>query len=118
MAGGISVHVMDVVQGVPAQGMKVKIVRLGDVPEVIATGAINGKGGMDHPVATGEGVVRGLYEAVFYVGDFYRDRGDAIPDIPFLDVAPFRFGISDVTQHYHLPMKVSPWGFSIFRGGA
>lgn len=117
-AGGISVHVMDVVRGVPAQGLKVEIRRLGDAPEVIATGTINGKGGMEHPVSAGAGVVQGLYEAVFYVGDFYRDRGDPIPDIPFLDIAPFRFGISDVAQHYHLPMKVSPWGFSIFRGGA
>ena len=117
MAGGISVHVIDVVQGCPAQGMKVELTLLGKTPQLIATGNLTKKGTLDHPITSGAGVVKGIYQAVFYVGDFYRQRGDALPELPFIDIAPFRFGLNAIEQHYHLPMKVSPWGFSIFRGG-
>ena len=118
MAGGISIHVMDVVQGRPAQGMKVEVFTVGETPQRIAVGELSAKGTLEHPVTQGRDVVKGVYEAVFYIGAFYRQRGDPLPGLPFLDVVPFRFGISDVAQHYHLPMKVSPWGFSLFRGGA
>ncbi len=111
-------HVMDVVKGCPAQGMRVEILALGDMPKQIALGQITAQGTLDHPVVQGAGIIAGIYETVFYVGDFYRQRGEAIPEPPFLDVVPFRFSISDADQHYHLPMKVSPWGFSLFRGGA
>ena len=118
MVGGISIHVMDVVQGCPAQGMKVEVFTVGETPQRIAAGELSDKGTLEHPVAQGQDVVEGVYEAMFYIGAFYRQRGDPLPELPFLDVVPFRFGISDVAQHYHLPMKVSPWGFSLFRGGA
>ena len=118
MAGGISIHIMDVVRGCPAKGMKVEIFSLGDTAFKIAEGELSPQGTLEHPVTQGEQVVAGVYEAVFYVGAFYRQRGDTLAIPPFLDVVPFRFGISDAAQHYHLPMKVSPWGFSLFRGGA
>jgi 5-hydroxyisourate hydrolase len=119
MAGGISIHVMDVVRGCPAEGMRVEILALGASPQKIAAGQLTAQGTLnDHPVTQGEGVIVGIYEVVFHVGDFYRQRRDILPELPFLDIVPFRFGISDVAQHYHLPMKVSPWGFSLFRGGS
>jgi 5-hydroxyisourate hydrolase len=116
MAGGISVHVVDVTRGVPAQGMKVEIFEMG-TPEPIATGILSSQGILDHPIVQGEKVASTTYEVVFYVGDFYRQMGYPLPDRPFLDVVPFRFGIGAIEQHYHLPLKVSPWGFSLFRGG-
>lgn len=116
MAGGISVHVVDVTRGLPAQGMKVEIFQLG-VPEPIATGTLSGQGTLDHPIAQGDKIEPGIYEAIFYVGEFYRQLDYSLPDRPFLDVVPFRFGIDAIEQHYHLPLKVSPWGFSLFRGG-
>jgi 5-hydroxyisourate hydrolase len=60
----------------------------------------------------------GLYEAVFHIGPFYRERGEKLPMPAFVEEATFRFGIADPAQHYHLPLKVTPWGYSLFRGGA
>lgn len=117
MSGGISIHVMDVVKGCPAQGMRVEIFALEELSQKIAAGNLSDQGTLEHPINQGENVAQGVYEAVFYIGAFYRQRGDILPLLSFLDVVPFRFSISDVTQHYHLPMKVSPWGFSLFRGG-
>ena len=58
------------------------------------------------------------YEARFHVGAWYRAQGVALPAVPFLDVVSYRFGIGDPAQHYHLPFKCTPWGYSCFRGGA
>jgi 5-hydroxyisourate hydrolase len=60
----------------------------------------------------------GMYDAVFHVGQWYREQRVALPAVPFLDVVTYRFGISDGAQHYHLPFKCTPWGYSCFRGGA
>ena len=60
----------------------------------------------------------GEYEAVFHVAEWYRKEKVALPAVPFLDVVTYRFGISDPAQHYHLPFKCTPWGYSCFRGGA
>ena len=60
----------------------------------------------------------GTYEAIFHIGEWFRARGVPIPMPAFLEVVPFRFGVSDLAQHYHLPLKMTPWGFSLFRGGA
>lgn len=116
MSGGISIHVVDVTRGLPAAGMQVEIFRLGE-PEPIAAGTLSSQGTLDHPITQAEKVEPGIYAAIFQVGAFYRQLGYPLPDPPFLDVVPFQFGISDVQQHYHLPLKVSPWGFSLFRGG-
>lgn len=117
MAGGISVHVVDVTRGMPAAGMRVEIFSMAKPEQPIASGILSDQGFLDHPIVNGKGCDRGIYEVVFYIGDFYRQLAYPIPDIPFLDVMPFRFGIDDVEQHYHLPLKVSPWGFSLYRGG-
>ena len=58
------------------------------------------------------------YEAVFHVAQWYREQRVALPQVPFLNVVTYRFGISDPEQHYHLPFKCTPWGYSCFRGGA
>ena len=60
----------------------------------------------------------GLYEAVFHIGDWYRAQGVPVPTPAFLETVPFHFGVADLAQHYHLPLKMTPWGFSLFRGGA
>ncbi len=117
MAGGISVHVVDVTCGLPAIGMKVEIFRMATPEHSIASGMLSGNGSLDHPIIGGKECDRGVYEVLFYIGDFYRHLGSPLSDTPFLDVAPFRFGISDAEQHYHLPLKVSPRGFSLFWGG-
>ena len=111
---GISIHVVDVSRGVVAAGMRVELSRDG---KLIAGGMVSPKGLLEEK-ALGETFAPGAYEARFHVGAWYRDQGVALPSVPFLDVVSYRFGISDPAQHYHLPFKCTPWGYSCFRGGA
>ena len=105
---------VDVSRGVVAEGMRVEL-RRGST--LVASGLISAKGLLERPELD-EVMVPGVYEAVFHVGEFYRRQGIALPQIPFLDIAHYRFGLSEPQQHYHLPFKCTPWGYSCFRGGA
>ncbi len=113
---GVSIHVVDVSRGSVAAGMKVELRALSR-PKPIASGVLSGKGLLEDP-ALDVTLAPGEYEAVFHIADFYRNTGVALPAVPFLDVVTYRFGVADPSQHYHLPFKVTPWGFSCFRGGA
>lgn len=116
--GGISVHAVDVAAGRPAEGLAVRLFRIeGGARRLVAEGRCGPTGVLDHPVAKGADAVAGLYEAEFAIGDFYRALGAPIPAPSFIDVAVYRFGIADASQHYHLPLKFTAWGFSLFRGG-
>ena len=116
-AGGISIHVFDVSRGVAATGLRVEL--RGPDREALVDGRINATGVLDHPTMRGEGLTAtGTYEAVFHIGDWYRAQGIAVPKPAFLEIVPYCFGIADLAQHYHLPLKMTPWGFSLFRGGA
>ena len=115
MAGGISLHAVDVARGAPAQGMQVELWATDPVRRLVAEGRIGANGQLDHPSVQGEGVGAGGYEALFHVGDYLRALGG--PDAsPFLEVLPFRFQVRDVTQHVHLPLKFTAWGCAVFRG--
>jgi 5-hydroxyisourate hydrolase len=114
----MSIHVVDVSRGVVAAGMRVEVFAV-DAAErrLVVQGAISPKGTLDE-AALDAVLAVGSYEAVFHVGDFYRGANVALPSVPFLDVVTYRFGIADPRQHYHLPFKCTPWGYSCFRGGA
>lgn len=116
---GMSIHVVDVSRGVVAEGMAVEVVFVAGNGQrrVLAAGMISAKGTLDHP-ALAAALEAGRYQAVFHIGAFYRAASVAIPDVPFLDVVTYDFGIADPRQHYHLPFKCTPWGYSCFRGGA
>lgn len=116
--GGISIHAVDVARGIPASGLGVTLIRLSPDTAEIAQGTCGAGGHFDHPVATGAGVTRGTYEVRFDVAAFYATSDLILPDPAFMNVAVFRFGIDRVTEHFHLPFKFTPWGFSLFRGGA
>ncbi len=117
-AGGVSVHAVDVSEGRPAAGLAVRLWRLDGAARVLLAEGVCGAGGaLDHPVAQGEGVVAGIYEAEFEIAAWYRANGRALPDPAFLEVAVFRFGLAAAREHFHLPLKFTPWGFSLFRGG-
>jgi 5-hydroxyisourate hydrolase len=117
MAGGISIHVYDVSRGVPAGGLRVEL--NGPHGKSLATGAVGPGGAFDHPTVRGESLLAtGTYEALFHIGTWYRAQGVALPSPAFLETVSYRFGIADLAQHYHLPLKMTPWGFSLFRGGA
>jgi 5-hydroxyisourate hydrolase len=115
---GISIHVVDISRGLLADGMEVALYALdGDVPKPIAQGIIGRAGLLEHP-ALAETFSPGRYRAVFQIGKYYREARVELPPVPFLDAVVFDFGVDDPQQHYHLPMKVTPWGHSCFRGGA
>lgn len=108
---GLSIHVVDVSRGVVAAGMKIDVSFKG---KSLLKGETSAKGLIEE----GRTLESGTYEAVFHVAEWYRRQKVALPEVPFLDVVTFRFGISDPQQHYHLPFKCTPWGYSCFRGGA
>nr|WP_249794698.1 hydroxyisourate hydrolase [Bradyrhizobium sp. Oc8] len=110
VAGGISIHAVDVASGRPAQGLRIEIWRINPDPLRIADGRLGANGVLDHPIAQGAGVVVGEYEVLFHLGAFFGD-GDG-----FLTVTPFRFRIHNVDEHFHLPLKFTRWGYSLFRG--
>ena len=115
---GMSIHVVDVSRGIVARGMGVEVFVLGAGDRsLVALGVISAKGTLDD-AALDATFAAGPYEAVFRVGDYYRDAKVELPSVPFLDVVTYRFGIADPRQHYHLPFKCTPWGYSCFRGGA
>jgi 5-hydroxyisourate hydrolase len=113
--GRITTHVLDTAAGKPAAGLKVVLTRLGATPEAIATGVTNGDGRLDRPLLDGAAFATGTYEIVFHVGDYFRGAGVALPSPPFLDVVPLRFGVAE-DAHYHVPLLVSPFAYSTYRG--
>lgn len=116
MPGGISLHVVDTVTGRPAAGMRVEIWAIGRTPRRLAAGRLGANGTLAHPVAEGADVRRGVHEARFFVGPWYKAQGTKTDDPPFLGMVPFRFAVADAAHHYHLPLKLSPWGYALHRG--
>lgn len=116
--GGVSIHVVDVSRGVVAGGMTVEVFATTPARALLCAGMVGPKGLFDDPVLMSAVMQPGYYEAAFHVAEFYRAAGISMLERPFLDVVTYRFAIGDARQHYHLPMKLTPWGYSCFRGGA
>jgi 5-hydroxyisourate hydrolase len=116
---GISIHVVDVSRGVLCDGMEVALYALdpSGAQKLIAQGRISRSGLLENP-ALHAPFAEGRYRAEFQIGKYYADAQVEMPLVPFLDVVTYDFGIDDPQQHYHLPMKCTPWGYSCFRGGA
>ena len=116
---GVSIHVVDVSRGLVAAGMEVELHAIDACGKLklVAKGRVRANGLLDEPEIS-KTFAPGGYVAVFQVADFYRAQGIALPAVPFLDTVRFHFGIADPAQHYHLPFKCTPWGYSCFRGGA
>jgi len=115
--GRLTTHVLDLAAGVPGQGIAVELARLtGPDRQVVARAVTNADGRCDKPVLEGEGFAPGVYELAFAVGDYYAGAGVAGPEPRFLDVVVIRFGIASAEQHYHVPLLVSPFGYSTYRG--
>ncbi len=116
MSGGLTTHVLDTASGRPAAGMNLELFVLeGEGRRSIKALATNGEGRTDGPLLSSEELTAGLYEIVFDVaGYFAGEKG--LPDPPFLGRVPIRFGVADPESHYHVPLLVSPWSYSTYRG--
>jgi hydroxyisourate hydrolase len=115
---GVTTHVLDVTRGQPADGVRVELYELagGGERKLIADVATNADGRTDKPLMSADQTRAGRFELVFHAGDYFRRRGIGIADPPFLDVIPIRFGLADPQAHYHVPLIVSPWSYSTYRG--
>ena len=113
----LSTHILDTHSGMPAEGVKIELFSLAHGAEQLIKSAItNADGRTDAPLLSGEDYKPGVYELRFHMGDYFRARGVALPDPPFVDVAPIRFGMADADGHYHVPLLASPWAYSTYRG--
>jgi 5-hydroxyisourate hydrolase len=113
--GRITTHVLDTAAGRPAAGLKVVLTRLDGRMSVMVETATNADGRCDKPLLDGLDFAPGTYEIMFHVGDYFRRSGVSLPDPPFLDLVPIRFGVTG-DAHYHVPLLVSPYAYSTYRG--
>ena len=114
--GFLTTHVLDTAEGRPAAGVPIKLYRVsGNSHRKIADATTNADGRTDVPILAGKNFKAGSYELIFSAGAYHRVNGLGA-DIPFLEDVPIRFGISDATQHYHVPLLLSPFGYSTYRG--
>jgi 5-hydroxyisourate hydrolase len=117
MTAKLSTHVLDTAHGCPAKGMQIELWSLaGTQPKLLKREKTNPDGRTDQPLLSSEELKAGLYELVFYVGDYFAEKTDSRPKVPFLDKVPVRFGIADAGGSYHVPLLVSPWSYSTYRG--
>lgn len=115
--GRLSTHVLDTAKGKPAAGVVISLYRLqGEGRELLLSTKTNDDGRTDQPLLLGEALVAGSYELVFHAGDYLRASGQASGDMLFLDQIPIRFGVPDASQHYHVPLLISPFAYSTYRG--
>ena len=110
--GKLTTHVLDTGLGQPAAGLRIELYRDGDRLRDVVT---NTDGRVDAPLLEGEDFQAGRYELVFHAGDYLDGTGQDLPNPKFLDVIPLRFGIAEDT-HYHVPLLLSGFGYSTYRG--
>jgi 5-hydroxyisourate hydrolase len=115
--GRLSTHVLDTAKGKPAAGVKIMLYRLsGQSHRKIKELVTNSDGRSDGPLLEGKDLTAGTYELVFCAGDYLRASGQAGEGVLFLDEIPIRFGVPDAGADYHVPLLISPFGYSTYRG--
>jgi 5-hydroxyisourate hydrolase len=113
----LSTHVLDTAHGIPAQAVFVELHAVeGSERHHIRTAVTNADGRTDEPLLSAGRIEPGQYELTFHTGVYFRRRGEALTDPPFLDLVVIRFGIADPTANYHVPLLVSPYGYTTYRG--
>jgi len=113
----LTTHVLDTAAGIPAAGVAFRLQQvLAGSRRLLVAGVTNSDGRGDAPLLDHETMAVGSYELEFEVAAYFRQRGASQSDPPFLDVVTLRFGIADPTANYHVPLLVSPWSYSTYRG--
>jgi len=115
--GQLTTHVLDIAQGKPGAGMAVTLLRrAGEGHELIKAVTTNGDGRADMALLEGDALRPGRYRLVFAAGAYFRRLGVALSDPPFVDEVVIDFGVADGKATYHVPLLVSPWSYSTYRG--
>ncbi len=114
--GFLTTHVLDTARGVPAQGVRIELFRLEGGRLRLAEALTNADGRTDAPILAQADFAVGQYELLFHAGDYLRATGQAGAAPLFLDEVPIRFGMNDAAAHYHVPLLLSPYGYSTYRG--
>lgn len=114
--GRLTTHILDTANGRPAEGVRIELCRLDGETRVHLKDAVtNHDGRVDAPLLDGPAFTPGIYELSFHIGGYFA-AGEAHDPLRFLDVIPLRFGVRDAQAHYHVPLLVTPWSFSTYRG--
>jgi 5-hydroxyisourate hydrolase len=111
--GKLTTHVLDTAKGAPASGLRIDLFADDKLLRSVMT---NADGRVDGPMLQGDELKVGQYELHFHAGDYLRNSVNDLKEPLFLDIIPIRFGIADVNQHYHVPLLLSPFGYSTYRG--
>jgi 5-hydroxyisourate hydrolase len=119
MSGKLTTHVLDTAQGCPAAGVSIALWSIASPSgekTLLKTVWTNADGRTDSPLLADGALQPGVYELVFSVGAYFAQHLRDLPNPPFLDDIPLRFGIADSEAHYHVPLLASPWSYSTYRG--
>jgi 5-hydroxyisourate hydrolase len=116
--GKLTTHVLDVSNGIPAAGVRIELHSYASGrPERIVEVATGADGRCAAPLLDAAAFQKGGYSLTFHVADYFRSRGTLLPDPAFIEEAVIKFGIATPEQHYHVPLLISPWSYSVYRGG-
>lgn len=113
--GRLSTHILDTAHGRPAQGVGIRLFVVDEARELLASAVSNADGRTDYPLLEDEAMRTGSYELEFDIGAYFAARGSAVDEPPFLDTVVIRFSVRG-DQNYHVPLLVSPWSYSTYRG--
>jgi 5-hydroxyisourate hydrolase len=113
--GRLTTHVLDIANGRPGAAIRIELYRPGR-SEVIASAVTNADGRCENPLLENQDFVAGEYELVFHAGEYFNSLGQEDGEHRFLDLVVIRFGINEKDQHYHVPLLLSPFGYSTYRG--
>jgi 5-hydroxyisourate hydrolase len=114
--GKLTTHVLDTATGRPAADVAIELRRGGTLHDLLATARTNADGRCDKPLLEGAAFAAGEYELAFGIADYFRRGGAALADPPFLGTVVIRFAVASSGENYHVPLLVSPWSYSTYRG--
>jgi 5-hydroxyisourate hydrolase len=113
--GRLTTHILDTMHGGPAAGVDVRVYAIGDARTLVASATTNEDGRAPQPLLDGAAFVTGTYEIEFDMGEYFRRCGAELPEPAFLDTVIIRFAVN-ADEDYHVPLLVSPWAYSTYRG--
>ena len=114
--GALTTHVLDISAGKPGAGVRIDLYRAGTARQHVLTTSTNADGRCEQPLLQGDALEPGEYDLVFHAGEYFSRQGVTLSNPPFLGQVVIRFGVADAAQNYHVPLLLSPFGYSTYRG--